>query len=701
MRKLTNNEWVSEMMQLHGDGYSYEKCHYDGSHSKVTITCKKHGDFITEAGQFAKGYGCPLCRKEEREQSTIKNFLSEARKVHGDKYTYRFDQGKNRVTVICPEHGEFVQNRYSHLSGCGCKECYRERRKNKNKDQKLLTERWIKKARSVHGDKYDYSKSVYKSAKEKILIICPEHGEFLQTASEHTGGKGCPKCGIERNRQRFIFDKEKMIEAARKVHGDKYEYVGEYHGMRKNMVMKCPIHGEFSMLPTNHIHGKKGCPECGKIKCRESNTMTTEQFIERCKAAHGDKYDYSNTVYNGWNNEFEYVCHKKYANGDEHGVIRQKPSVHLLMDCGCPKCGRTVSKAEHEIADYVRQYADIVQNTRSVLPSHKELDIYVPSLKLGIEYNGMAWHSEAHGKGRHYHLDKLNECNENGIKLINILEYEYLKMPEIVKSKLSHILHADCGKKRIYGRKCHVREIDKDDAKKFLDRNHIQGSCGSTLSLGCMTNEGNILVGVMSFKKRSSNSDEWELVRFATDMDYICPGVGGKLFSHFINNYEYSSIISFADRRWTTDDSDNLYTKLGFALEDRLQPDYRYTKTAEDYIHKFSFRKKALNRKYGLPLSMTEKEMADELGYTRIWNCGLLKYVFRKKSSTFVENSVKMDRIKELKKSLEGFYGMLPNGKDWLIEKGLLNQEEYDELLLAISKLNNKMENVFYTNCQG
>ena len=139
------------------------------------------------------------------------------------------------------------------------------------------------------------------------------------------------------------------------------------------------------------------------------------------------------------------------------------------------------------------------------------------------------------------------------------------------------------------------------------------------------------LIGVMTFKKESKDG-YWELSRYATDYHYICQGLGSKMFKHFIRENNPTEVKSFADRRWTVSADNNLYTKLGFKLENTLRPDYRYYNEEVDRFqrfHKFGFRKQILNKKYGLPLTMTETQMVQELGYDRIWDCGLFKYVWR------------------------------------------------------------------------
>ena len=133
----------------------------------------------------------------------------------------------------------------------------------------------------------------------------------------------------------------------------------------------------------------------------------------------------------------------------------------------------------------------------------------------------------------------------------------------------------------------------------------------------------------MTFIKTHNN--EWELNRFASSNKYICQGIGGKLFSYFIKNYNPIIIKSFADRRWTTNSHDNIYIKLGFKLKEILKPDYKYVIDGNyKRIHKFNFRKQLLHKKYGFDLSMTENEMSEKLKAYKIWDCGLYKYVWKK-----------------------------------------------------------------------
>jgi uncharacterized Zn-finger protein len=286
------------------------------------------------------------------------------------------------------------------------------------------------------------------------------------------------------------------------------------------------------------------------------------------------------------------------------------------------------SHQEREIKEYVESLGFECRTDRHVLRG-KEIDIFIPEKNIGIEFNGNMWHSEKFGKDRTYHLDKLNECNRNGVKLIQIFEDEYEEHRSIVLSKIKHILGADESVGKIPARKCTIQEIFKEDAEQFLNENHIQGFAKSTVYLGAVF-EGRI-IGVMTFL--NENRGNWNLTRFASLNGYICQGLAGKMLKYFTRNYNPEYIRSFADRRWTLDKDNNVYTKIGFTLDEILKPEYRYYNPQVDKykrFHKFGFRKTTLHNKYGLPMHMTETEMATALGYVRIWDCGLFKYVWRR-----------------------------------------------------------------------
>lgn len=610
---------IAEFNKKHHGRYDYsgiKEEEYQSNKSKLPIICPVHGVFYQSVSKHLSGQGCPKCYGNIKK--SVEDFINEARKVHGDEYDYSkvdYVNTNTKVEIICREHGSFWQTPKNHTARKqGCPECA------KAKIGESITkpfEKFVAEASKVHNGKYFYNIKGYVNSSSKIDIYCPKHGLFKQNASSHLQGCGCPKCATEQTTEKIwnIYSKE-FIKRAKQIHGDKYDYSkADFKKFKEKVTIICPIHGEFEQMPDKHIYGKCGCPKCAK-----TYQPTTEEFVERSSGIHKNKYDYSKVEYVDAHTKVCIIC-------PDHGEFWQTPNGHIKGN-GCPRCAKIISKPEVEITDFIKSIheGEILNNVRNVI-APQELDIYVPDKKIAIEYNGLTWHSEEYNKDKGYHLSKLERCNEKGIKLISIFEDEWINRKEIVLGKIRHLLGKEGNKERAYARKCWAMEISKEEAMDFLEQNHIQGYVPSTIYLGCFFNGS--LVGVMAFKKEKEEGS-WELTRFATDINRVCCGVGGKLFKYFVGSYNPLHIKSFADRRWTLDKKDNLYTKLGFTLESILKPDYRYV-NGFNREHKFGYRKQVLMRKYpdaGLNMGMTEKEMCDALGFYRIWDCGLLKFVW-------------------------------------------------------------------------
>ena len=545
-------------------------------------------------------------------QICTENFIEKANKIHNYRYNYskvKYINNREKVCIICPEHGEFWQGPYKHLIVQGCPKC--------GGAQKSNVDEFILKAKKVHGDKYDYSKVEYINNKTKVCIICPEHGEFWQDPHNHLKGKGCPECA-ESLIKPLKYTTEEFIQKCKENHIIKYDYSKtEYKGMDYKVCITCPEHGEFWQSAYLHFNGSD-CPKCENAVNGFKKRKSTEEFIERSKKVHGDKYNYSKTNYITAKEKVCIICPK-------HGEFWQSPWHHMKGN-GCPKCVSPTSKAEREICEYVKSIVgedNVISNDRIILKG-KEIDIYVPSLKIGIEYNGLYWHT----KDKKYHIEKTEGCKKQGIKLIQIFEDEYVNNKDIVLSKIAHILGKCENLDKIMARKCEIREVTTEIAKPFLEKNHIQGFGSGTIYLGAYYND--ILMGIMAFKKEK---DSWELTRFASNNQYVCQGIGGKLFKYFVTHYNPIEIKSFADRRWTVNEENNLYIKLGFKFDGYVEPDYKYYNPEDGCKrqHKFGFRKARLNKKYGLPLTMTESEMTEKLGYIKVYDAGLIRYVWKKK----------------------------------------------------------------------
>ena len=256
-------------------------------------------------------------------------FIEKAIKVHGDKYDYskvNYINAKTKIIIICKKHGEFEQTPDGHISGRKCKPCSIEIRS----ISKSNTETFIKKAKLIHGDKYDYSKVNYIKNSEKVIIICKYHEDFLQRPSGHLNGYGCQKCAIELSSTKQKSNEEEFIQKAKLIHGDKYDYSKvEYIKNSIKVIIICRDHGEFLQTPQGCLSGR-GCQKCGYFSASTKQKSNEEEFIQKAKLIHGDKYDYSKVIYTTAINKIIIIC-------KEHGEFNQIANSHL-SNHGCQKC---------------------------------------------------------------------------------------------------------------------------------------------------------------------------------------------------------------------------------------------------------------------------------------------------------------------------------------------------------------------------
>lgn len=262
MSRYTTESFIKRAMEIHGNKYIYDKVEYTNSNTKVEIICPIHGSFlVTPSHHISSKSGCPAC--SGRLRKTTQQFIEEANLVHGNKYDYskvEYKSGRIKVCIICPKHGEFWQIPYDHLRGIGCSKCYHERMA---ADQTLTQSDFINRCLEKHGNKYDYSKTIYKTMKTPVLISCPIHGEFYQNPSGHLKGEGCRKCGRIKANNSKSYSLEYFIEKCSNIHNNKYDYsLVKYNRSKDVVTIICPEHGEFQQKAANHLMGQ-GCPKCG------------------------------------------------------------------------------------------------------------------------------------------------------------------------------------------------------------------------------------------------------------------------------------------------------------------------------------------------------------------------------------------------------------------------------------------------------
>ena len=282
---------------------------------------------------------------------------------------------------------------------------------------------------------------------------------------------------------------------------------------------------------------------------------------------------------------------------------------------------------ESELLNFIKDLLpndDVISSNRSILGG-MELDVYVPSMKIAFEYNGVyshsfkPWHSkQSMRKDSNYHLNKTEKCKSLGIRLIHIFSDDWNNRNEIWKS----IIKSNLNKLsfRYYARRLSIKDVPKHDKNSFLRNNHLQGNDKSSHAFGLYEDDN--LIALMTFNKSRYNKNfEWELTRYCVKLDCSCVGGFSRLLSHFKNHFK-GSIISYAD--YSRSDG-NVYQKNGFELIKKNPPAYYYLdlKTSEQRLHRSNFTK----QKIKAPHDVTEFEYMSSLGYLRIYDCGTLTYV--------------------------------------------------------------------------
>lgn len=298
----------------------------------------------------------------------------------------------------------------------------------------------------------------------------------------------------------------------------------------------------------------------------------------------------------------------------------------------CPRCvPKRKHKTQTNIFNYIYEQLDGIaspqENVRGIISG--ELDIYVPEMKFAVEYDGLIGHSYGPSKIKHfnfryvdpkYHAKKTQECQKLGIDLWHIFENEYLDQTKrkIWMSKINTKL----GKARkIYARKCTIKEASSSETREFFTKTHLQGNCSSTVKLG-LYHDG-VLVSCMTFRKHPKY--EWEIARFSSELNTVVVGAASKLLRQFELQYKPSSLLSFANLRWSTG---SVYEKLGFELVSTTAPNYFYFKENENILYpREKFQKHKLAHLDGFDPRQTERQNMFALGYRVIFDSGNKKYL--------------------------------------------------------------------------
>jgi len=361
-------------------------------------------------------------------------FIKKAQKIHNNFYDYSLVEYKNartKIDIKCPVHGVFNQLPFHHANGVGCPGCGNLKKSYK---QSLSKEEFVKKAISIHGDCYNYSKVNYKNYKTPVTIICQNHGEFNQMPLNHLSNRGCPSCGNDRMKLTL----EDFKVRAQSVHSNKYDYsFTEYNNSKKPIVIICPNHGQFQQTPHDHLSGR-GCNKCAIIERADKLKKSQEYFIMESHLIHENKYDYSFVKYINSKTKIKIIC-------PVHDEFEQVPT-HHIRGIGCPHCNE--SKGEKRISKLLKENLIKFERQKKFKECRNIMelpfDFYLPDYNICIEFDGRQHFKsiDYFGGEKALELTQINDsiktdyCSKSEIKLLRIAYNEDLlkKMSQLIES---------------------------------------------------------------------------------------------------------------------------------------------------------------------------------------------------------------------------------------------------------------------------
>lgn len=423
-------------------------------------------------------------------------------------------------------------------------------------------------------------------------------------------------------------------------HNGEYELISEYNGTKNRITLRHkPCGHEYSRKANEFLNEGAGlCPICNKRRGHSTRSLKEEDIPEYLKERVGDKYTYvsgyvklsdTNTILrcNECGNEFKAsisrVTGKRKrgcpicANNRRGGKVKEIHPDDIPLNNHSDE-----SLIIDQIFTYISEIynGEIIRNYKDKM----ELDVYIPELKIGFEYNGIYWHSDKIIKDKNYHLKKKEYFKEKGIDVIFIDEYEWENKNDLVKSMISNKIGIN---KKIPARKTTFREISSSEEREFLNENHIQGFVISSCRYGLYYNDE--LISVISFIKGRKNVGDLnsvELLRFASKKGYTIQGGFSKLMKNCIpllsKKYEdLGKIKTYAD--YSTSNA-NVYLKNGFKFLKMSKPSHTYYHNKKK-VNRYSYRKSELKKLFPeyYDDNLSEFEIIDKIGsIKRVWNCG-------------------------------------------------------------------------------
>jgi len=440
--------FITKSKAKHNNKYDYSRVIFISQNKEVIIICPIHGEFKQRPNLHLQR-GCKHCSFKNKKRSakvknnkiyTTESFILECSVKHNNKYDYSetvFDKTSKVVKIICSIHGEFYQKAFRHLEGVGCRPCCMSVKglKSLEKHNKLFAA----KANKKHINKYNYS--LANLIHEMIVIICPEHEEFIQSKAVHLRGCGCPQCYAEKSSNRLKFTEEKFREKLKecaRIHNFKFDYSNTFHVTEDQKLhdITCPVHGYFKQKLTDHLNGF-GC-----IKCAGLEKLTYENFVGKANSVHNYKYDYSKFIYSGSDAKGIIIC-------SIHGEFTQIANDHLGGH-GCKNCSKHVSQKEAKWLDNL----NIPKEKRNITIKINNKIFYPDATdkenKIIYEFYGDFWHGNpdvyshdtinkvrktTFGELYHITMKRKSFIEQHGYKVVFIWEHDWDLLQKMSNNK--------------------------------------------------------------------------------------------------------------------------------------------------------------------------------------------------------------------------------------------------------------------------
>lgn len=548
------------------------------------------------------------------------SYIKMVDEIHGGLFDYsktEFTKMGSVITVICHKHGEFYPQADNHKK-TGCPKCYDERR---GDTLRMSAEEFATRLAAFNPMNTLVGKWV--DASTPTLMSCELHGEFTGVPTRAlTYFNSCKLCENLRKTAGNIVKAADNISAAVAALPKGITVVTANPGWTTTTVFHCAEHGEFTSELGRAMGMQYVCNECAKSHWQGVQRVSYTDYAQVIAELFPNPLNAITLVESSYSeNVGTKLVHLHCA---DHGEFyRNRDTINNgRLGTPCPYCKvHGLSTPECEVIAFVRDLASCTQGDRTQI-APKELDCWVPSHRLAIEFCGLYWH-RASKLGTAYHLDKLNACLAKGITLIQVFEDEWANHRTICESIIRNRLGLSAQLK-YHARKLSLVECVFSDVKDFLVVNHIQGFTPAQKYYALRDAEGIKAVASFSFN-RLKQDGKWELVRYCSVLNSTVVGGLSKLVTHFMRTNGVPSLISYCCRRWFTGKG---YESAGFILIGETQPSYFYTK-AMLRLSRYSAKKHKLAKLLpGFDPHLTETANMEKAGFDKIYDCGNLVYEF-------------------------------------------------------------------------